>query len=42
MSEKSLCAFIESKVNSSITEEQLVYVMNFANTKIDDYNRSKW
>ncbi|MBC1477203.1 hypothetical protein HB892_05585 [Listeria welshimeri] len=42
MSEKSLCAFIESKVNRSIAEEQLVYVMNFANTKIDDYNRSKW
>lgn len=30
MSEKSLCAFIESKVNRSITEEQLVYVMKFA------------
>ncbi|QPJ28047.1 hypothetical protein IMX23_14350 (plasmid) [Listeria seeligeri] len=41
-SEKLLCKYINSKIYSDITEEKLVFIMEYADSKIADYNRSKW
>ncbi|WP_271006934.1 hypothetical protein [Listeria seeligeri] len=42
MSDKSLCNYINSKIEEGVTEEKLVLIMKYADTKIAEYNRSKW
>ncbi|MBC6304263.1 hypothetical protein [Listeria immobilis] len=42
MSDKCLCNYINSEIKKGISEEKLIFIMKYADTKIAEYNRSKW
>lgn len=42
MSDKWLSNYINSEIEEGVTEEKLLFIMKYADTKIAEYNRSKW